>query len=229
MFPPGVRFLESERQILRLYAAYAATALDVVTSLEDARRSDATARGLLEFTRAMAQVSSIDDVAQVLADSVPEAVRAADATVLTWGADDETLSVQARTSSVRGRAARMGGAAAGGVGIEEPLTVRRSETELIDRLLSGEGVLVVDATTSDTLAKELFSRFGGTAAVIAPLFSGADFLGAVVATYRTETLRRSAVTATCRHASWVWPIRPPSGSRTPSCTTRSPTWPGTTT
>ncbi len=46
---------------------------------------------------------------------------------------------------------------------------------------------MIDATTSDTLAKELFSRFGGTAAVIAPLFSGAEFLGAVVATYRTET------------------------------------------
>src|SRR5450759_5844439 len=51
--PPGTEHPPSEARVLKLYAEYAAAALDIFGVLADAKRSDATARSLLSFSEAM--------------------------------------------------------------------------------------------------------------------------------------------------------------------------------
>ena len=70
-FAPAGGFAEDDRQILASYASYAAAALDVLTALEQARRSNESASALLDFSRALAGVSTVDEVAQRLAETVP--------------------------------------------------------------------------------------------------------------------------------------------------------------
>ena len=58
--------------MLHLYAEYAATALDIFSVLTEAKRSDATARTLLSFSESLSRVTTLTELVQLLADTVPE-------------------------------------------------------------------------------------------------------------------------------------------------------------
>ncbi|MHB8263230.1 MAG: hypothetical protein ACYDGY_05720, partial [Acidimicrobiales bacterium] len=58
IYPEGVQFLAQEREALSVYANYAATALDMVTALDETRRSSTTSNALLEFSRQLASLTT---------------------------------------------------------------------------------------------------------------------------------------------------------------------------
>src|SRR5205085_2845846 len=71
---PGGAFFAHEREMLDVYARYAATVLDTATALDEARSREEQSRALLELSRAVAAASTSDEVARRLADVVPALV-----------------------------------------------------------------------------------------------------------------------------------------------------------
>jgi diguanylate cyclase (GGDEF)-like protein len=74
MYQPGAQFFPAERQLLDVYARYAASALDSATALLEAQRRHEEARTLLELARHLASAGTTDKIAQRLADAVPGVV-----------------------------------------------------------------------------------------------------------------------------------------------------------
>ncbi len=182
VYPRGVTYFESERRMLALYAGYAATALDVVTSLEDARRSDSTARALLGFSGALSRVTTTDDAAQLLADTVPAVVGCNHGTVMLWSPERRELSVRAVTAGF------------GPAVVDEPewpeeaheVLVVSGETPVIEHMIGTRAMAVLDRSATNTRLGGLLLRHGTAASVVAPLFAGDEFLGVVAANFIGE-------------------------------------------
>jgi diguanylate cyclase (GGDEF)-like protein len=98
LLPAGSPVPTAEARLLRLYADHAATALDVFGVLDDARRSDATARTLLSFAESLSQVTTPADLVQLLADTVPAVAGCERSTVYLWEADSGQLIPRARSA-----------------------------------------------------------------------------------------------------------------------------------
>ena len=178
VYPPGSQFFESERRILGLYAGYAATALDVVTSLEEARRSDATARALLDFSRALSGATTTADVAQNLADAVPRVLDCSHASVLLWDDERAELVLRARTAGVVLPASWNGPAERPGIAL------RPSDTPILDQIRSQHDILELDSSDTDPIVIGLLERAGVAKTLLAPLMAGDEFLGVVAANFR---------------------------------------------
>ena len=196
VYPPGVRYFESERRMLALYAGYAATALDVVTSLDDARRSDATARALLGFSGALSRATTTEEAAQLLADTVPTVIGCQHGTVMLWDPDRRQLNVRAVTGGAEGAEVGFGRIAPTGSSVAredeppEPATERAltvsTASPVIERMISTRALVVIDGSTEDPRIRDLLLREGTTASVVAPLFAGDEFLGVVAANFTGE-------------------------------------------
>ena len=202
VFPPGVRYFESERRMLALYAGYAATALDVVTALDEARASDATRRALLEFSGALAHLTSTDAVAQLLADSATSVLGCDHATVMLWDGARSALVVRARTAwpispgapvgapraSVPDQPPAPGSTPGTDAGDEanrlaDALTIE--DTPLMGHLMETRSIVVIDRFTQDPVLRQILDRTGTEASVVAPLIAADEFLGVVAANFVT--------------------------------------------
>ncbi|HEV3132345.1 MAG TPA: EAL domain-containing protein [Acidimicrobiales bacterium] len=95
--PPGAVPPPSESRLLGLYAEYAATALDVFGVISESKRSDATARTLLSFSEALSRVTTLSELVQLLADTIPEVTDCDQSTVYLWESDLGQLTPRART------------------------------------------------------------------------------------------------------------------------------------
>jgi diguanylate cyclase (GGDEF)-like protein len=73
-FGAGTELKRSDQRLLEAYAGHAAAALEVISSLEEARRERDTARALLELASALAEVGTIDEIAGRLTEAVPAVV-----------------------------------------------------------------------------------------------------------------------------------------------------------
>jgi diguanylate cyclase (GGDEF)-like protein len=94
MYHEGAQFLPAERELLELYARYAATALDGAKALlearinrDEAQRRDDEARALLVLARGLASAGTSDEIAARLAETVPAVVDCDRVSVWLW--DDE--------------------------------------------------------------------------------------------------------------------------------------------
>ncbi len=201
VFPPGVRYFESERRMLALYAGYAATALDVVTALEEARASDATRRALLDFSGALARLTSTDAVAQLLADSATSVLGCDHATVMLWDGARSELVVHARTAGRQPpkttfgtRRDTTGGEASSGVAPDDRATatgeptrsgvvLRSEDTPLVRHVIDTRSIIVIDRATQDPFLHEVLLQTDTEASVIAPLVAADEFLGVVAANF----------------------------------------------
>jgi diguanylate cyclase (GGDEF)-like protein len=83
----GGRFFELERELLEVYASYAASALDSAAALVEAERRYDQSSALLELARALAQAGTSAEIARRLADAVPAVVDCDRVAVYLW--DDE--------------------------------------------------------------------------------------------------------------------------------------------
>ncbi len=78
------RFFPQERELLEVYARYAATALDGAAALMEANRRYHQSSALLELARALATAGTSNEVAQRLADAVPTVVDCDRVSVWLW-------------------------------------------------------------------------------------------------------------------------------------------------
>ena len=94
MYQEGAEFFPQERELLELYARYAATALDSATALleartnrDEAQRRHEEARALLELARRLASAGSSEEIAKRLADAIPNVIDCDRVAVSLWDED----------------------------------------------------------------------------------------------------------------------------------------------
>jgi diguanylate cyclase (GGDEF)-like protein len=182
---PGTSFFPQERQLLEVYARYAATALDTATALAEARsrqreaqQRDEESRTLLELARRLARAGSSDQVARRLADAIPAVVDCDRTGVYLWHEDEGMLVRQA----VRSAAASDG----------DELGLTRVLADEIPQLADwvrhpDQEPLFIDMDTSPV--SRALREVGAVAAVAVPIASAERFLGCFVVSVRERPER----------------------------------------
>jgi diguanylate cyclase (GGDEF)-like protein len=84
-------FFPQERELIEVYARYAASALDGATSLVEAKRRYAQSSALLELARALAAAGTSGEVARRLSDAVPAVVDCDRVAVYLWDSASSQL------------------------------------------------------------------------------------------------------------------------------------------
>jgi diguanylate cyclase (GGDEF)-like protein len=159
-------FFPEERRLLDTYARQAAVALDGATALEEARDRGATAQGLLDLARALAQAVTSDEVARRLAVGALRVVGGQSSSVLLWDEQHRRLEVKARA----------------GEGLSpdrQPRAVTEADTPALSRLIASRQPQRHDRTTRDPFVQGLFATGEIEEFIVVPIIGADEFLGAV--------------------------------------------------
>jgi diguanylate cyclase (GGDEF)-like protein len=179
---PAGAFFPHERELLEIYASYAATVLDTATALEESRRQHARSRALLELSQAIASAGRSEEVAEKLVDAVPAVVDCDRVSAFLWRADEGVLTCAAMTGMT-------------GVALEQ---VRELRIHLDDTGILGELIESADPTplfftqdTSDEWLAGIMREQGSIALIVAPIVAHERFYGVLTASAidRAERLR----------------------------------------
>jgi diguanylate cyclase (GGDEF)-like protein len=98
-FETDTSFFPQERDLLEIFARYAASALDAATALAEAQRRFDETSVLLKLARALASAGTSTEVAQRLSEAVPEVVDCDRVSVYLWDQGPQELVRAALTSS----------------------------------------------------------------------------------------------------------------------------------
>jgi diguanylate cyclase (GGDEF)-like protein len=185
-FDADERFFAQERELLEVYARYAATALDSAAAVMEANRRYHQSSALLKLARALATAGTIMEVAQRLAHAVPLVVECDRVAVYLW-------------EPVRGELVKRAVANPDGIrrGMdEEDWSWAPEPGDGLERLLNDplRDPWLIDRATADPRLGTEMERLGEVAAMLVPLASEYSLLGvlAVSARSRPERLRPTA-------------------------------------
>ena len=159
-------FLPQERELLEVYARYAASALDSASALKEANVRYTESKALLELARELAAAGTTEEVVLRLADAVPTVVDCDRVGVYLWN----PLSAELREGAVsHGR--RHPGA--------EEWVAKPSTDGSLARLLKqpSPDPLVLDRDVADPVLQDLLTRLDGVAALLVPLTGPDSLLG----------------------------------------------------
>ena len=226
IYPEGVQFLAQEKEALSVYANYAATALDMVTALDDARRSNATSNALLTFSRQLASLTTTAEIAEQLSETVPMVVGCDTSAVLLWDDSTQTLRSVKRieqdgsssqddpgdenADGIHANGAHGGNGDRSKFKYAEPvqdgqendtgtvLNIPLSASPLIKQVVETRDIIFVTRATNDNLTKDVLEHYGIQAALIAPIFTSEKFLGIVTANFKHEVQPASVSTKELR-------------------------------
>lgn len=169
---PAGAFFAHERELLEVYAGYAATALDTATALAESRREAARTRALLELSQAVATAGRSEDVAQQLVDAVPAVVDCDRVSAFLWRPEEGALFPGAVTGVWGDALERVRG-----------LRIGLEDTEILGRLIaSGDPTpLFFDQTTSDPWLGSIMREQKSLAILVAPIVAHDRFYGVLTA------------------------------------------------
>jgi diguanylate cyclase (GGDEF)-like protein len=175
----GTRFFPQERELLSVYARYAATALDSATALLEAEERYAQSSALLELARAVAAAGTSAEVARRLADAVPMVVDCDRVGVYLWDAARNKLVRQAYAPPQDGTGPMISGESswtpAPGGAVEQFLSNPNRDPVFID----------ADGGQLGTI----FSGLGFTSTVVVPLAAPGQLLGLLTVSVRDRPER----------------------------------------
>jgi len=169
MHDNGRRFFPQERELLEVYARYAASALDGATALSQAKQLYEQSRALLELSRALAAAGTSDEVAGRLADAVPAVVDCDRVSVYLWDPSRKELTRRATGYP-------------NGEGRPLPATAHAlvpTPGGALERLVqdpNGEPI-VIDDNSKDQALRAHFAALGADVTIAVPLGSRDAFLG----------------------------------------------------
>ena len=184
MYQDGAQFHPQERELLELYARYAATALDSATALfearinrDEAQRRHEEASALLELARHLAAAGTTDEIASRLAETVPVVIDCDRVSVWLW---DEAAGENVRRAV---NATGHGDEAAGS---------KRSRPSDLPQLAAwleqpNPEPYFIDIDTSPL--REQLREVGVVAAVSVPIATSRRFLGSLMVTVRERPER----------------------------------------
>lgn len=170
----------TDRQTLEVFAKGAACSLEALRELDLLRRSERTVRALLDLAHRLAQVFSVEEVAEVLASAVAEVTGASRASAWLWDATTGQLQRVAVAEASSGRLEARAASTA------ERTVLRPEDDPLAWQLVRARSsVLATLDQLGPTVAAIL--REGGCQWVAAvPVIGGGELLGAVTAAYVGE-------------------------------------------
>jgi len=184
MYAPGSQFLPQERELLELYARYAATALDSATALlearnrqDEAQRRHEEARTLLDLARRLASAGTSEQIALRLADAVPGVVDCDRVSVYLW--DEQSGELQRRAVNSTGQHDE-------GAGLE---VVLPADVEQLQKWLEHPDPepYFIDMETS--AIREPLHEVGAVASVAVPIATAQRFMGSVIVSVRERPER----------------------------------------
>ena len=181
--PDGGKFFPQERELLEVYARYAASALDGATALLEAEARNAESSALLELARALAAAGTSAEIARRLADAVPAVVDCDRVAVHVWDPVSQQLARQAVAPAEYEHAAP-----AARYATWSPMAGGVLESLLND---PDPAPVFINAENGDPRLVEIFSSQGFIATIIVPLATPAELFGmlAVSVTDRPERLK----------------------------------------
>ena len=172
MYEPGRQFFPQERELLEVYARYAASALDSATALMEATHRYEQSSALLALARALAAAGTSSEIAVKLAEAVPAVVDCDRVGVYLWDADRGELIRQASTTHH-------------GVQIARTAAFRRAPTPggAIATLLANPRAdpMFIDDHTGDPVLRALSASIGAVATIVVPLATADALLGVLTA------------------------------------------------
>jgi diguanylate cyclase (GGDEF)-like protein len=179
---PTGAFFPGERDLLAVYASYAATVLDTATALDVARRQDRRSRALLDLSEAVAAAGTREDVAHGLAGSVPAVVDCDRVAVFLWSDEDGALLNHAVTGDDVS-------------GMLQRLQIRPSDTPHLTDLLDGTDPRprFFTPASADPYIRAVLKQTGAQALIVVPIVAHGRFYGIlnVSVVERAERLRPS--------------------------------------
>ncbi|HEX8977201.1 MAG TPA: sensor domain-containing diguanylate cyclase [Solirubrobacteraceae bacterium] len=169
MYDTGSTFFPQERELLEVYARYAASALDSATNLLEAERRYRQSSALLGLARALATAGTSREVAARLAEAIPEVVDCDRIGTYLWD--------PGRGELVRGTLREVGGGEP--VLISDRSSWTPSALSILERLLADPqpDPLFLDEENGDPQLREMFTRAGFSATILVPLAAPGRFLG----------------------------------------------------
>lgn len=177
---PATRFLPQERELLEVYARYAATALDGATALQEAERRYAQSSAQLELARALALAGTSAEIARRLTEAVPLVVDCDRVAVYLWDPDRGELSRQAYALAE---------------GVEGPVVSEDSRWRpdpggMLERLLRNPtpDPVFLSASSPSRMAS-LLGQIGFVATVLVPLVTRDELLGLLAVSVRERPER----------------------------------------
>jgi diguanylate cyclase (GGDEF)-like protein len=165
-YPENYHFLPQERSLLMAYAGHAAAALESAAALDESRDRNTTLSALLALGKALAEMSTRTEVAQRLADAMPEIAGADEAHVLLWDPGDALLTRAASTAVPGAEGAHRGPTALGNPGVA-------------NRLLEIATPTLVSAG-SDPVLSSILTLTGLDSGVVVPITARNTLFGALV-------------------------------------------------
>ena len=178
-YPKGFQFFPEERRLLAAYGRHAAVALDAATALEEARERGTTAAVLLELAQSLARASTLAQVAERLASSVPRVVGADRACVLLRDPDGGDLTAEGRRGFSQEEARALA-----------DLVLPRGDPRAVDGLTRDPQPVYHDAGTGDPRVAVALRSLGSAGLFVVPIVSRDGLLGVIVADVRGASAPR---------------------------------------
>jgi diguanylate cyclase (GGDEF)-like protein len=163
---PNGAFFPHERELLGVYARYAATVLDTATALNEARLRDEQSRALLALSRAVAAANTGDEVTDRLAKVVPAVVACDRVAAFIWDEAEEALVCKAVTGD--SEAIR-------------DLRIRRTDTPILAGLLDDANPepIFFELENDDPYVSAIMHRTGAKALIVVPIVAHGHFYGSL--------------------------------------------------
>jgi diguanylate cyclase (GGDEF)-like protein/putative nucleotidyltransferase with HDIG domain len=163
---PSGAFFPHEREMLDVYARYAASVLDTATALDEARTKERQSSALLDLSRAVAAASTSDEVARRLADVVPAIVDCDRVATFIWDEDEELLVCRAVTDETS---------------MVKDLRIRPSDTPVLASLLDSPDPepIFLDPDSDDPFVATILKQSGSKALIVVPIVAHDHFYGSL--------------------------------------------------
>lgn len=179
-FESETSFFPQERELLEIFARYAASALDGAAALAEAQRRYDQTSALLKLARALASAGTSQEVAQRLAEALPLVVDADRVSVYLWDAGRQQLVRTALTTNDP----------------DDPLQNEKwskapTRGGPIERMLANpqQDPVFVDAESGDPLFRQEMLAAGNVAAIVVPIAVPDAFLGLLSVSVRRDPAR----------------------------------------
>jgi diguanylate cyclase (GGDEF)-like protein len=175
----GGRFFELERELLEVYARYAASALDAAAALLEAERRNDQSSALLELARALAKAGTSAEVARRLADAVPVVVDCDRVAAYLWDEQRNELV----------RAAHFPLDAAAGPVVSDRSSWAPEPGGTLEALLRDPNGGPQFIGPEDGVAGQILSDIGMVGTMMVPLAAPGEFLGLLSVSVRERPER----------------------------------------
>ncbi|HEY3774400.1 MAG TPA: sensor domain-containing diguanylate cyclase [Solirubrobacteraceae bacterium] len=179
-YPEHSCFLPGERELLEVYARYAASALDGASALLEAESRYGQSSALLELARVLAAAGTSSEIARRLAESVPVVVDCDQVAVYVWD--------EAKTELVRAAVTEQLDGPAPAVDLARwALTPGSLLQSLVDRPRTHP--VFIDSRTGTPAHREMLRTLGFEATIMVPLVSSDELLGMLAVAVRDRAER----------------------------------------